>query len=127
MTSLNISDNNIGQCVQDPELMKLHGVTYGESQSGKMLFWSKDNKNLGAKCPAYCCSPMGVAALADAIKGMGAMTNLNVSCNQLGVEGAKHIAAGIKVSKCAVAVVLAPFSCPSGHWWNCCCLLLSTG
>jgi hypothetical protein len=26
-----------------------------------------------------------------------------------------------------IAVVLAPFSCPSDHWLICCCLLLSTG
>jgi hypothetical protein len=83
MTSLNISDNNIGQCVQDPELMKLHGVTYEESKSGKMLYWSKDNKNLGEECPTHCCSPMGVAALADAIKDMGALTSLDISSNRL--------------------------------------------
>jgi hypothetical protein len=55
------------------------------------------------------------------------MKSLNLSDNELGAEGAKHIAAGIQVIKCAIAVVLAPFSCPSDHWLNCCCLLLSTG
>jgi hypothetical protein len=47
----------------------------------------------------------------------GAMTSLNLSANLLGAEGAKHIAEGIKVSRaeCVVAVVLAPFSCPSAH------------
>jgi hypothetical protein len=60
-------------------------------------------------------------------KDNGAMTSLNLSDNALGAEGAEHIAAGIKVTKCAIAVVLAPFSCPSDHWLNCCCLLLSTG
>jgi hypothetical protein len=55
------------------------------------------------------------------------MTSLNLSANFLGAEGAEHIAEGIKVSKCVVAVVLAPFSCPSDHWLDCCCLLLSTG
>jgi hypothetical protein len=60
---------------------------------------------------------------------MGALTSLNLSANFLGAEGAKHIAEGIKVRKCVVAVVLAPFSfsCPSDHWLDCCCLLLSTG
>jgi hypothetical protein len=84
MTSLNISDNNIGQCVQDPELMEMHGVTYGKSKSGKMLYWSKDSKNLGEKYPAHCCSPMGVVALADAIKDMGALSVLNLASNNLG-------------------------------------------
>jgi Ran GTPase-activating protein (RanGAP) involved in mRNA processing and transport len=69
----------------------------------------------------------GIIAIADVIPGMGAMTALNLSRNFIGLEGAKHIAEGIKVSKYVVAVVLAPFSSPSGHWFNCCCLLLSTG
>jgi Ran GTPase-activating protein (RanGAP) involved in mRNA processing and transport len=38
------------------------------------------------------------------------MTSLNLSDNFLGPEGGKHIAEGIKVSKCVVAVVLVPFS-----------------
>jgi Ran GTPase-activating protein (RanGAP) involved in mRNA processing and transport len=65
--------------------------------------------------------------LASELPDKRAMTSLNLSRNRLGAEGAKHVADGIKVSKCVVAVVLAPFSCPSGHWLNCCCLLLSTG
>jgi hypothetical protein len=55
------------------------------------------------------------------------MTSLNLSGNGLGAVGAKHIAEGVKVSKSVVAVILVPFSCPSDHWLNCCCLLLSTG
>jgi hypothetical protein len=35
----------------------------------------------------------GVAALADVIPGMAAMTSLNLASNELGVEGAKIIAA----------------------------------
>jgi hypothetical protein len=65
--------------------------------------------------------------LASELPDKRAMMSLNLSRNRLGAEGAKHVADGIKVSKCVVAVVLAPFSCPSGHWLNCCCLLLSTG
>jgi Ran GTPase-activating protein (RanGAP) involved in mRNA processing and transport len=61
------------------------------------------------------------------IRDNGAMTSLNLFGNKLGVEGARHLAAGIKVSNCVVAIVLAPSSCPSGHWLKCCCLLLSTG
>jgi len=56
----------------------------------------------------------------------GAMTSLILSRNELGAEGAKHIAAGIRVSKRAVAVVSVPCSCRSDLWLNCCCLLLST-
>jgi hypothetical protein len=54
------------------------------------------------------------------------MTSLNLSQDKLGVEGAKHLAAGIRVNKRVVAVVLVPFACPSDLWLNCCCLLLST-
>jgi hypothetical protein len=93
MTSLNISDNDIGQGLQDPELMKQHGVTYIKAKSGNMLYWDKDKKSLGEKCPAYCARPIGVIALADAIKDMGAMTSLSLASNGLGVEGAKIIAA----------------------------------
>jgi hypothetical protein len=46
----------------------------------------------------------GVTALTDAISGNGAMTSLNLSDNMLGAEGAKHIAEGITVSKCAVSL-----------------------
>jgi hypothetical protein len=53
------------------------------------------------------------------------MASLNFSGNWLGAEGAKHIAEGIKVSKCMDAVGLAPFSCPPDLRLNCCCLLLS--
>jgi hypothetical protein len=65
--------------------------------------------------------------LAAEIVGNGALTSLDLSSNYLKAEGGKIVAGAIKVTKCAIAVVLAPFSCPSGHWLNCCCLRLSTG
>jgi hypothetical protein len=71
--------------------------------------------------------PEGIIAIANAIPDMGAMTSLNIFGNRLGVEGARHVAVGLRVSKRVVAVVLVPCSCPSDHWLNCCCLLLSTG
>jgi hypothetical protein len=70
----------------------------------------------------------GIAAVAVAVKDMGALTSLNLSSNNLKAEGGKIVAEAIKVTTNAMAVVLAPFSCPSDdHWLNCCCLLLSTG
>jgi hypothetical protein len=60
-------------------------------------------------------------------KDNGALTSLNLSSNKLEAEGGKIVAEAIKVTNNAMAVVLAPFSCPSDHWLNCCCLLLSTG
>jgi hypothetical protein len=67
-----------------------------------------------------------IVALADAIGGMGALTSLHLSSNLLEAEGAK-IAEAIEVTNYVIAVILAPFSCPSDHWLNYCCLLLSTG
>jgi hypothetical protein len=69
----------------------------------------------------------GAIVLAGAIKGMGALTSLNLSSNNLQAEGGKMVAEAIKVTNCAIAVVLAAFACPSDHWMACCCLLLSTG
>jgi hypothetical protein len=57
----------------------------------------------------------------------GALTSLNLSSKKLKAEGAKIVGEAIKVTNRAIAVILAPFPCPSGHWLNCCCLLLSTG
>jgi hypothetical protein len=65
--------------------------------------------------------------LAPEIIDNGAMTSLNLASNELYAEGAKIIAEAIKVTKCAPAIILAPFSCPSDFSINCCCLLLSAG
>jgi hypothetical protein len=70
----------------------------------------------------------GLIALVGAIKDMRALTSLNLSSNILKAKGAKILVKAIKVTvRCAIAIVLAQFSCPSDHWLNCCCLLLSTG
>jgi hypothetical protein len=57
----------------------------------------------------------------------GAMTSLDISGNYIGPEGAKHIAGAVKVSKCVLAIILAPLSCQSDQYFNCWCLLLSPG
>jgi hypothetical protein len=76
---------------------------------------------------SYKRNTEGLIALANAIPDMGVLTSLNLSSNYLEAEGGKIVAEAIKVTNCAIAVILAPFSCPSGRWLNCCCLLLSTG
>jgi hypothetical protein len=65
--------------------------------------------------------------IANDISDIRALTSLDLSLNCLQVEGAKIVAEAIKVTDNAIAVVLAQFSCPSDHWLNSCCLLLSTG
>jgi hypothetical protein len=54
-------------------------------------------------------------------------TSLNLAKNYMRADGAKHIAAAIKVIYCALALILMLFSCPSDFSINCCCLLLSAG
>jgi hypothetical protein len=61
------------------------------------------------------------------ISGNGALTSLNLSSNNINAEGAKIVAEAIKVTYYAMAVSLVPMSCPSDHWLNCCCSLLSPG
>jgi hypothetical protein len=57
----------------------------------------------------------------------GALTSLNLSSNELWDEGAKIVAEAIKVTNCAIAIILAPFLCLSDLSFNCCCLPISTG
>ena len=69
----------------------------------------------------------GVICLSAAIRDNRALTSLNLASNLLKAEGAEIVAEAIKVTNCAIAVILVPVSCPSDHWLNCCCLLLSSG
>jgi hypothetical protein len=75
-------------------------------------------KNLGME---------GALVVAEYLDGNEALTSLNLSSNNLQAKGAKIVAKAIKVTNYASAVVLAPFLCPSDHWLDYCCLLLSTG
>jgi hypothetical protein len=120
MTRLNLSNNGLL-------------TREGGSALGNMLKANTILKELDVSDSWYGLSPEvrdgpGFAQeLAVGIKDNGAMTSLNLSGNELGPKGAKHISAGIRVSKCVIVVVLAPFSCPFDHWLICCCLLLTTG
>jgi hypothetical protein len=55
----------------------------------------------------------GAIMLAPEIINNGAMTSLNISSTWLSSEGVKHIADAIKVTNCAIAIILEPFSCLS--------------
>jgi hypothetical protein len=65
--------------------------------------------------------------LASELPDKGALTSLDLSSNFLKAKGGKLVAEAIKVNDYVIAVILVPFSCPSDHWFNCCCLMLSTG
>jgi hypothetical protein len=68
-----------------------------------------------------------VKAFTPGLSDNGALTSLDLSSNSLRAEGAKSVAEAIKVTMCTPAIILVPFSCPSGFSINCCCLLLSPG
>jgi hypothetical protein len=53
------------------------------------------------------------------------MTNLNLSSNEIGSDGAVHVAEAIKVRNRVIAVVWYHFHADREHWFNCCCLLMS--
>ena len=59
---------------------------------------------------AHAGSPLGVIAVANAIKDMGAMTGLNLASNYIclygNMDGIKAISSAIKV----LAIILVPFS-----------------
>jgi hypothetical protein len=47
-----------------------------------------------------------------------ALTSLNLSLNDLRAEGAKIVAEAIKVTNCAIAIILTPFACRSDLSFN---------
>jgi hypothetical protein len=123
LTNLDISNNQLG-FLAHPEWSDTGqggGWTTGER------YQHIDGRKQDGKPEGVEFKPLGAIALANAIPDMGALTSLNLSSNYLKVEGAKIVAEGMKVTNCDIAVVLVLFSCPSDHWLNCCCLLLSTG
>jgi hypothetical protein len=121
---LDMSSNNIGEGlpVTDIALLEAHGWRYAADINGKMAYFKGGT---GRYQPPKL--PLGAITLVNAIKNMGAMTSLNLALNRLGVEGAKIVAEAIKVTICTLAIIMAPFSCPSDFSNNCCCLLLSAG
>jgi hypothetical protein len=120
LTKLNVSDN------------KMAGKEVGEA-FGEMLRTNSVLKELDVS-KNYDCYAIGAKdgpgfahGIAKGLPDNRALTSLNLASNNLKAEGGKIVAEAIKVTNCGIAVVLAPFSCPSDHWLNCCCLLLSTG
>jgi hypothetical protein len=71
------------------------------------------------------CDVEFVQTISAGLRDNGAMTSLNLAENYMGDDGAKHIAAAIKVIHCVLALILTLFSCPSDYLFNCWCLLLS--
>jgi hypothetical protein len=118
LSVLDISENNLTAGLME--------AGWAEHKSEDGVFYAKEGEASVWEIPTGQ-DMLGILALSNAIKDMRALTSLNLSSNQLNFEGGKIVAESIKVTNCAIAVVLAPVSCPPGHWLNCCCLLLSTG
>jgi hypothetical protein len=76
------------------------------------------NKNLGAE---------GAFVVADYLRNNSLLTSLNLSSNNLKAKGANIVADAIKVTNCAILLILVPFSCLSYLTFNCRCLRIYTG
>jgi hypothetical protein len=127
MARLNISNNQLcghwktpdfsgfkalGKAIEPHKLLTMDAVNMSEALD-------VSGQNLGAE---------GAEKMAIFIKDNGAMTSLDLASNWLYAEGAKIVAAAIKVTKCTPpAIILVSCSCPFDFSINCCCLLLSAG
>jgi hypothetical protein len=89
MMSLDVSSNNLGQLVPPSTLPA------GWEGPDNYGYFAGPNGEDTETPPGSM--PLGIITFANAILDMRAMTSLNISGNWLGAEGAKHIAAGIKV------------------------------
>jgi hypothetical protein len=123
MTRLDISDNTLCGKISDGS------GTYngaGVAALSDMLRANSVLKELNMS--KNYIGKSGAKVLSAGLSGNGALTSLNLASNDLKAKGVKIVAEAIKVTNCAIAVILVPFSCPYDHWLNwCCCLLLSTG
>ena len=84
---LDVSDNNLG------ELAPPEGWTKGAHIYAGSYRWSHTDGRKEEGVVPSGSMPGGIIALANVIPDMGAMTSLNLASNELGVEGAKAIAA----------------------------------
>jgi hypothetical protein len=82
LMSLDVSSNQLGMLATEDGWISRYGHGPWVHPDGR----SQNEKPDGLK-------PLGVIAIANAIPDMGAMTSLNLASNELGLEGAKIIAA----------------------------------
>jgi hypothetical protein len=73
---LDVSKNNIG------EVVLVGGIKHAKAKSGRMLYWDKDGKSLGAELPLGC-GPLGVIAIANGIRDMRLLISLDLSSSKL--------------------------------------------
>jgi hypothetical protein len=108
LSSLNLSGNNLGGLVL-PEGWRSKG---GISRAVNYPWIGPDGQEQNANPK----KPLGSFLIAEAVSNMGALTSLNLASNDLNAKGVRIVAGAIiKVTNCAIAVILVPFSCPSDH------------
>jgi hypothetical protein len=100
LTSLNLSGNKLGTFVSPGGWSSEPGDAW--------KYRHADGRKTNTKPEGEKFKSEGIIAIADAIPDMGAMTSLNFSYNELGAEGAVHVAEAIKVKNRVVEVVLEP-------------------
>jgi hypothetical protein len=88
LTSLDVSNNNLGQLVPPEGWTKGGLIAYPATHH-----WSHTDGRKEEGVMPSGSKPAGIIALVNAIPDMRAMTSLNLASNELGVEGAKIIAA----------------------------------
>ena len=88
MTSLNLSSNHMGKLVAQTAT---HQVLLKQLRSQGMAL-----KDAMAQVAQLEDSPLGILALADAIKGNGALLSLNLSRNSIGADSIASITAALK-------------------------------
>ena len=95
MTSLNISNNSVG------EIVTVDGWSYSKATTGQMAYF-KDGKGQLAAPPG--CGPLGVIALADAIKTNGALASLDLSQNSIPDSEASQIKTACEAKKISLKI-----------------------
>ena len=99
MTSLNISNNNIGKPDEFPE-----GWSYGLEEGSSYSYEYKHTDGRKQDNPPAGSKSSGLTAFADAINDMGALIKLDISSNYIGAEQEGDLqricmASGIELAK----------------------------
>jgi hypothetical protein len=100
LTSINVKNNNIP-----------YEEIYQMLRMNKLNIALSDKSLTELDVSGIGFGAEGVNVVAQYASDNGAMTSINLSSNEIGSEGAVHVAEAIKVRNCVVLVVLVPNSC----------------
>jgi Ran GTPase-activating protein (RanGAP) involved in mRNA processing and transport len=92
LTHLDVSSNNLGEVV-----LATGWKSVEHPRSGKTMYYNEGVKKAkGQFTPPPGCRPLGIIALAGAIRDNGALTALSLQSNSLFAAGGKALAEGLK-------------------------------